>query len=56
MHQNLAVNLQQFKYGKNSFIVLIPDRTLLIEPLVELTEYNSIFSSIFNRMEMIPKL
>ena len=25
MHQNLAIILQQFNYGKNSFIVLIPD-------------------------------
>ena len=24
MHQNLAVILEQFNYGKNSFIVLIP--------------------------------
>ena len=24
MHQNLAVILQQFKYSKNSFIVLVP--------------------------------
>ena len=24
MHQNLAIILQQFNYGKNSFIVLIP--------------------------------
>ena len=25
MHQNLAITLQQFNYGKNSFIVLVPD-------------------------------
>ena len=25
MHQNLSVILRQFIYGKNSFIVLIPD-------------------------------
>ena len=24
MHQNLAVILRQFNYGKNSFVVLIP--------------------------------
>ena len=30
MHQNLAIILQQFNNGKNSFIVLIPEWTLAI--------------------------
>ena len=28
MHQNLAVILLQLHYGKNSFIILIPDRKI----------------------------
>ena len=32
MHQNLAINLWQFNYSKNSFIVLVPGIESLVIP------------------------
>ena len=35
MHQNLAIILRQFNYGKNSFILLIPGRHIPLRDLLK---------------------
>ena len=43
MHQYLAVILQQFNYGKNSFIVLVPDWLAFEWPFLEHVVMNLLF-------------
>ena len=45
MHQNLAVILQQFNYGKSSFIVLIPDWLAFEWPFIERVVMNILLFS-----------